>query len=549
MKKLLVLFLVSSFLISCSQDEDNPPLNVYFSFDKEVYFVGEEVKFTNETTGGSGVYSFEWNFGDGTTSTEENPVVVYENNGAFTVTLVVVDSDGANAQTQRIVTIDAAPIPDAGNLELRWSSVLGGQVRSVTPAVDDMGYVYMASNSNKLQKFSPEDGSLVWEFDLWRGADGPSPSGNTHGTPSIDSDGTIYIGTGDASGSVGRVYAINPDGSKKWVVTNDLETGFWNQGNPATPRINYLIPAIGEDHIFVGNGGGTGSVLAINKNTGHRVGYIANEDNSGGPAGGVSAGIILTEDQTVIWSGARNGIFGASASGLKAGGNSTWSWRIYYEGDDRPSSNANASLAIGANGIIYGIASYDGMGGAAYAINSNGIEQWRTPIDNVGNLDQGGAVIGINGEIIVTVKRIAGESTGGVVALDPSNGSILWRFGVPEDVSGSAAIDIDGNVHFGTESGSYYIIRADGSDDPLIVRRDVAALLADAGVAGWEPEAGRIWSSPVIDDNGNIYIGITNTDNPMLSAIVALNDEGITGVGDTPWPMRGQNRKHVNRQQ
>ncbi|RAZ60273.1 hypothetical protein DK853_45245, partial [Klebsiella oxytoca] len=76
----------------------------------------------------------------------------------------------------------------------------------------------------------------------------------THTTPSIEIDGTIYVGTGDTSGKVGRVYAINPDARKKWLVAGDAENGFWNKGEASTPRINYLTCAIGENHVYMGNG-------------------------------------------------------------------------------------------------------------------------------------------------------------------------------------------------------------------------------------------------------------------------------------------------------
>ena len=144
-----------------------------------------------------------------------------------------------------------------------------------------------------MRNFSAATGDQLLECDLWSSADVDSPSGNTHTTPSIDTDGTVYVGTGDTSGKVGRVYAINPDGTKKWVVAGDAEKGFWNKRQASKPRINYLTCAIGENHIYMGNGGSTGSVLAVDKNTGYRVGYVANADNSGGPSGGVSAGIAL----------------------------------------------------------------------------------------------------------------------------------------------------------------------------------------------------------------------------------------------------------------
>lgn len=545
---MLLLLLVSA----CSDDIKENALTAIFQFEKSAYYVDEAVTISDKTMGGSGKYTYHWDFGNGTTSTEANPTVTYQTNGAYIVTLEVKDSDGSFAMAHKLLTIDAAPLPEVGNVRLKWVAATPlGEVRSNAPAVSDDNFIYMTSNDHFLRKFSPADGSEVWSFDLWTTADGDAPDGNTHTTPSIDTDGTVYLGSGDKSGNVARVYAVNPNGTKKWVVAGDAEKGFWNKGAASTPRINYLTCSIGENHVYMGNGGSTGSVLAVDKSTGHRVGYVANADNTGGPSGGVSAGLILTSDKTIIWAGGKNGLFGASAAALNAGGNVVWSWQVYNSGDDKPSENMNGSPAIGADGTIYGVATFPSTGSSVYAIGSDGLEKWRTPLGNVGNLDQSGVVIGLDGSVIATVKRASGESTGGVISLNAANGSINWHYGIPEDVSGVAAIDQAGNIHFGTQSGNYYIIKPEASDDQLILKRDVAALISESNSAmkaDWTPESGKIWSSPTIGPDGVIYIGITNTNNTSKSALIALEDEGITGAAASPWPMKGKDRRHTSAQ-
>ena len=529
-------------LSACSDDWKENALTAKFTFDKTTYYVGEEVSITNETVGGEGNYTCQWDLGNGETSTEVAPKVTYETNGAYTVTLHVKDSKGNYAMAHKLLTIEAEPLPEVGNVKLKWvgAHVLG-EIRSTAPAVSDDNNVYMTSNDHYLRKFSAATGEQLWEFDLWTSADGDSPSGNTHTTPSIDTDGTVYVGTGDTSGKIGRVYAINPDGTKKWVVAGDAEKGFWNKGQASKPRINYLTCAIGENHIYMGNGGSTGSVLAVDKNTGYRVGYVANADNSGGPSGGVSAGIALANN-TLIWAGGKNGLFGASASALNTGGNVMWAWQIYSSGNDKPSENMNASVAVDATGTIYGIATFPSIGSSAFAIGSDGVEKWRTSLGNVGTLDQGGVVIGLDGSIIVTVKRAPGEATGGIVALSP-NGVVQWHYGVPEDVSGCAAIDQAGNIHFGTQSGNYYIIKPESSEEQLILKKDLAALISES-----DSPLKDNWSSPTIGPDGTIYIGVTHTVDPSKSVLVALEDEGITGCAASAWPMKGKDSRHTSAQ-
>ena len=130
----------------------------------------------------------------------------------------------------------------------------------------------------------------------------------------------------------------------------------------------------------------------------------------------------------------------------------------------------NGSPAVDEAGTIYGTATFAGMGSSAFAMGSDGVEKWRTPLGNVGTLDQGGVVIGLDGSIIVTVKRAPGEATGGIISLSPG-GAIQWHYGIAEDVSGCAAIDQAGNIHFGTQSGNYYIIKPEESDEQLILKK------------------------------------------------------------------------------
>ena len=61
-------------------DEGAPPLKSQFTASVE------------EEEGGP--FTFKWDFGDGTTSTEQNPAHVYEKIGEYTATLTVTDSKG-----------------------------------------------------------------------------------------------------------------------------------------------------------------------------------------------------------------------------------------------------------------------------------------------------------------------------------------------------------------------------------------------------------------------------------------------------------------------
>jgi len=61
-----------------------------------------EVTFTNTSTNAT---SYEWDFGDSQTSTEENPVHTYTNDGTYTVTLTATNVCGSVTTTQEVTVI------------------------------------------------------------------------------------------------------------------------------------------------------------------------------------------------------------------------------------------------------------------------------------------------------------------------------------------------------------------------------------------------------------------------------------------------------------
>jgi len=91
---------------SCKKDDadDNPtPTNPVASFQYEVSEANFlEVKFTNYSQNAT---MYSWNFGDGNTSTEENPTHVYETAGAYTVVLTAKNAADASATYEQSIQI------------------------------------------------------------------------------------------------------------------------------------------------------------------------------------------------------------------------------------------------------------------------------------------------------------------------------------------------------------------------------------------------------------------------------------------------------------
>ena len=80
---------------------NNPPVSDFSYISNEL-----EVTFTDESSDTDGqVVAWNWDFGDGSSSTEQNPVHTYANPGIYSVQLTVTDDDGDTASTTKNVNL------------------------------------------------------------------------------------------------------------------------------------------------------------------------------------------------------------------------------------------------------------------------------------------------------------------------------------------------------------------------------------------------------------------------------------------------------------
>jgi len=75
---------------------NNKPPSAVFTVSSTTVTVGDEIKFNDNSVDPDGsIASWQWHFGDGTTSPERNPVHIFKKSGEYTVNLTVTDDDGA----------------------------------------------------------------------------------------------------------------------------------------------------------------------------------------------------------------------------------------------------------------------------------------------------------------------------------------------------------------------------------------------------------------------------------------------------------------------
>lgn len=107
---------------------NNPP-TANFTFTSSAL----TVTFTDASTDSDGsILSRQWNFGDGNTSTTQDPVHTYAAAGTYTVTLTVTDDDGATGTTSQSVTVSSSAPPPGFTLGATGYKLKGLQKADLT---------------------------------------------------------------------------------------------------------------------------------------------------------------------------------------------------------------------------------------------------------------------------------------------------------------------------------------------------------------------------------------------------------------------------------
>lgn len=388
----------------------------------DMYFMAGEVK------------SVSWDFGDGTTSGENNPVHAFTTTGTYTVAVTVTYVNNTTESGSLTVTV--------GNY--KWNSVdlnfggLTGYVKTSNPVFSPDGktmYIPTSTPAGHLFAIDVVSGEFKWVFAI---------SQITYGGGALVApDGTIYQCVRNAT--INNVYAINPNGTQKWAVKLDAAIGAF----PALSADGVLYCLTNKSTLYALDAssgaikwqqsldGATGSAVVI--------------DKAGNVYAGTSAAIYsfksnkeqnwkleevnVTEQATfalkdqVLYATLKNG--GLVAVDMT---NGTKKWTY-------PTTKGDAYFPIAdKNGNVY----FTEKGSqTVHAVNASGSKIWEKNVGN--NLNYSGGALSTDG-----ILYIGTQSNNKVLGLDITNGNIVFEETVGQQVMAAVSIGPDRRLYCGT---------------------------------------------------------------------------------------------------
>ena len=165
-------------------------LTAEFSFTPNPQDEGADVSFSDESTSSSDeIVDWDWDFGDSTVSTLQNPSHPYADNGTYTVSLTVTDDNGTTDSISKVVTIDNVDPSSAIDLmdQPVDNFILPGHNLDFSGSFSDPGWGDSHISNWDFGDITNEAGTLIEENER------PDSTGTTTATHSYSNPGTYTV--------------------------------------------------------------------------------------------------------------------------------------------------------------------------------------------------------------------------------------------------------------------------------------------------------------------------------------------------------------------
>jgi len=327
---------------------------------------------------------------------------------------------------------------------LVWSTSFGSYIGISSPALSPNGTrIYIGTGSGLVCVTSA--GVSQWTYN-------PTNSGGDYmsQSPSVGSDGTIYMGEGNYA----FMDAVNPStGVSIWSTQLDASATTWDPvGTTAV---------IGSSGTTVYAGDNNGNLYAFNKSTGVTL-WSYNSDSNG-----IWGSPVMDASGNLYYGSLNDSLISVTSAGVYR-----WS---YVTGN-----GIYSSMAIGSDGTIY----FGSCDDKVYAVSSSGSLKWSYTTG--GTVYSSPALSGDGKTLYV------GSNDDNVYALKTSDGSLSWAVTTGGAVKSSPAVGSDGMIYVGSGDDKLYGITPNG------------------GVSWTCTLGGEVNSSPAISSTGMVYVGASN---------------------------------------
>ena len=212
-------------MTGCKKDEPEDPADVVATFQYEISAENwAEVAFTNYSQNAS---SYAWDFGDGNTSTDENPTHTYAAGGTYEVTLTATGAAGSASRSETINIVDPNTAGQflSGTEGKTWYLEREGIALGIGPAPGDMSWWSFGGVTPLGERPCILDDSYTF---------------NPDGTWEKNTAGTLFVDADANGGWLGNDFetCYDEDTPDLWVGPNGEDLSAYADGGDYTYDFN-----------------------------------------------------------------------------------------------------------------------------------------------------------------------------------------------------------------------------------------------------------------------------------------------------------------------